>query len=100
MYIRRKDNYIVAISEIKQEDMVYIDDNDKELQDYRNHQNQYSYEEIQKRTLDYKQLRAIHYPSIGDMIDAFCKAKNGDDSELNKLLKLREEIKNTYKKGE
>ena len=49
-----------------------------------------------KRT--YAEKRAAEYPSVGDMIDAFCKAKSGDESELNALMQKRQEIKNKYPK--
>lgn len=49
-----------------------------------------------KRT--YTEKRLAEYPSVGDMIDAFCKAKLGDESELNILLVKRQNIKNKYPK--
>ena len=49
-----------------------------------------------KRT--YSQKRLSEYPSVGDMIDAFCKAKAGDETELNALMQKRQEIKNKYPK--
>ncbi|MBR4931550.1 MAG: hypothetical protein IKZ02_00835 [Alphaproteobacteria bacterium] len=49
-----------------------------------------------KRT--YSQKRLSEYPSVGDMIDAFCKAKAGDESELTDLMQRRQEIKNKYPK--
>lgn len=49
-----------------------------------------------KRT--YSQKRLAEYPSVGDMIDAFCKAKAGDESELTVLMQRRQEIKNKYQK--
>ena len=49
-----------------------------------------------KRT--YTQKRLAEYPSVGDMIDAFCKAETGDRSELETLIKKRQEIKNKYPK--
>lgn len=47
---------------------------------------------------DYKALRRAAYPEIGDMIDAFCKAYNGDDEELKALMAQRDIIKSTIKK--
>lgn len=47
---------------------------------------------------DYRALREKAYPSLGDMIDAFCKAYLGDDSELQALLAQRVAVKNTIKK--
>ena len=49
-------------------------------------------------TRSYREKREAEYPTIGDMIDAFCKAKSGDESELNLLLEKRQEIKNKYPK--
>ncbi len=49
-----------------------------------------------KRT--YTQKRLAEYPSVGDMIDAFCKAKAGDETELNALMLHRQEIKQKYPK--
>lgn len=49
-----------------------------------------------KRT--YTQKRLAEYPSVGDMIDAFCKAKAGDETELNALMLRRQEIKQKYPK--
>ena len=36
--------------------------------------------------MSYKFHRASEYPPLGDMIDAFCKAKAGDDTELIALM--------------
>ena len=47
---------------------------------------------------DYKELRRQAYPELGDMIDAFCKAYDGDDSELKALMAQRNVIKATIKK--
>ena len=47
---------------------------------------------------DYKELRRQAYPSLGDMIDAFCKAYNGDDEELKALMAQRDIVKATIKK--
>ncbi len=49
-----------------------------------------------KRT--YAQKRQEEYPSIGDMIDALCKAKAGNDSELTALMTVRDSIKVKYPK--
>lgn len=49
-----------------------------------------------KRT--YTEKRLSEYPSVGDMIDAFCKAKAGDETELNALMLRRQEIKQKYPK--
>ena len=46
----------------------------------------------------YAEKRASEYPTLGDMIDAFCKAKAGDDSELLSLMEKREKIKQKYPK--
>ena len=55
-------------------------------------------QEIPKNS--YKELREAEYPSVGDMIDAFCKAKKGDESELIILMEKRESIKEKYPKDE
>lgn len=47
---------------------------------------------------DYRAEREKAYPSVGDMIDAFCKAYEGDDAELRALLAHRNIIKATIKK--
>lgn len=47
---------------------------------------------------DYRALRAAAYPSLGDMIDAICKAYEGDDTELKTLLAQRNIVKSTIKK--
>lgn len=49
---------------------------------------------------DYRQARANAYPTVGDMIDAFCKAYDGDDTELKSLMEHRKAIKATIKKTE
>ena len=46
----------------------------------------------------YAEKRAEEYPSIGDMIDAFCKAELGDKTELNTLIEQRTQIKSKYPK--
>ena len=47
---------------------------------------------------DYRALRAAAYPSLGDMIDAICKAYEGDDTELQALMAQRNIVKQTIKK--
>ena len=47
----------------------------------------------------YAEMREAEYPSLGDMIDAFCKAKVGDDTELMALMAKRDEVKAKYPKG-
>lgn len=47
---------------------------------------------------DYRALRRQAYPEIGDMIDAICKAYDGDDTELKTLMAQRDIIKATIKK--
>lgn len=47
---------------------------------------------------DYKELRRQAYPSLGDMIDAICKAYDGDAEELLALMAQRNVIKATIKK--
>ena len=47
---------------------------------------------------DYRALRRAAYPELGDMIDAFCKAYAGDDTELKTLMAQRDAIKATIKK--
>lgn len=49
-------------------------------------------------TRNYTEKRIDEYPSIGDMIDAIIKARNGNDEELNTLCVLREKIKTKYPK--
>jgi hypothetical protein len=46
----------------------------------------------------YKKQREQEYPSIGDMIDAICKAMSGYENELTELLHKRELIKKKYPK--
>lgn len=53
-----------------------------------------------KTPYDYRALRAAAYPSIGDMIDAICKAYDGEPEELQSLMAQRAMIKNTIKKTE
>ena len=48
---------------------------------------------------DYRALRAAAYPSLGDMIDAICKAYDGDSDELLTLMAQRNAIKATIKKN-
>ena len=47
---------------------------------------------------DYRALRRAAYPEVGDMIDAFCKAYEGDDEELQALMAQRNIVKQTIKK--
>ena len=49
---------------------------------------------------DYRIARQNVYPTLGDMIDAVCKAYEGDDAELRALLAKRNIIKQTIKKTE
>ena len=48
----------------------------------------------------YAEKRAAEYPALGDMIDAFCKAKAGDETELMALMAERDAIKAKYPKPE
>ena len=48
---------------------------------------------------DYRTLRAKAYPSVGDMIDAICKAYDGDDTELKSLMAIRATVKANIKKS-
>lgn len=47
---------------------------------------------------DYKEARRKAYPDIGDMIDAICKAYDGEPEELQELMAQRAMVKNTIKK--
>lgn len=47
---------------------------------------------------DYRALRAAAYPELGDVIDAICKAYEGDDAELQAILAQRNIVKSTIKK--
>lgn len=47
---------------------------------------------------DYRAARAAAYPSVGDMIDAICKAYDGDDTELKALMAQRNVVKAQIKK--
>lgn len=53
-----------------------------------------------KPAYDYRAARAAAYPSIGDMIDAICKAYDGDSDELLELMAQRNIIKATIKKDQ
>lgn len=55
-------------------------------------------EEHSNPPYDYRALREAAYPSLGDMIDAICKAYDGDDSELLVLMAKRKLVKSTIKK--
>ncbi|MDD4556509.1 MAG: hypothetical protein PHE89_04185 [Alphaproteobacteria bacterium] len=46
----------------------------------------------------YNELRAKEYPAIGDIVDAICKALDGDRSEFDELNSLRLSIKQKYSK--
>lgn len=54
--------------------------------------------EYSKDKRDYKLKRLSEYPKLGDMIDAFCKAEQGNNTELKTLMAKREEIKSKYPK--
>ena len=47
---------------------------------------------------DYRAEREKLYQSLGDMIDAICKAYDGDSEELLTLMAQRNLIKDTIKK--
>lgn len=47
---------------------------------------------------DYRAEREKLYPSLGDMIDAICKAYEGYPDELQTLMAQRQVIKDTIKK--
>lgn len=47
---------------------------------------------------DYRALRRAAYPELGDMIDAICKAYDGDADELLALMAQRNVVKATIKK--
>lgn len=47
---------------------------------------------------DYRALRREAYPELGDMIDAICKAYDGDADELLALMAQRNAIKASIKK--
>lgn len=47
---------------------------------------------------DYRAEREKLYPSLGDMIDAICKAYDGYPDELQTLMAQRQIIKDTVKK--
>lgn len=55
-------------------------------------------EEHSNPPYDYRALRRNAYPELGDMIDAFCKAYAGDDTELKTLMAQRDIVKATIKK--
>lgn len=48
----------------------------------------------------YKELRAREYPDFGTMIDAMCKALDGDDAEYKQIQAHRLAIKAKYPKPE
>lgn len=47
---------------------------------------------------DYRELRRQAYPELGDMIDAICKAYDGEPEELQMLMAQRNTVKATIKK--
>lgn len=47
---------------------------------------------------DYKALRRAAYPDLGDMVDAICKAYDGNSEELLALMAQRNIVKATIKK--
>ncbi|MCQ2574555.1 MAG: hypothetical protein MJ156_00420 [Alphaproteobacteria bacterium] len=47
---------------------------------------------------DYREARRKAYPEIGDMIDAICKAYDGEPEELQELMAQRALVKSTIKK--
>lgn len=47
---------------------------------------------------DYRALRRAAYPELGDMIDAICKAYDGEPDELLALMAQRNIVKSTIKK--
>lgn len=62
--------------------------------------NDYIEERHSTPEFDYRQAREAAYPKLGDMIDAFCKAYAGDDTELKTLMAQRDVVKATIKKTE
>ena len=70
---------------------------DGEVINYIEH-SQFIEEQHSQPMYNYKELRRQAYPELGDMIDAICKAYQGDDMELQILIKQREAVKNTIKK--
>lgn len=55
-------------------------------------------EEHSNPPYDYRALRAAAYPELGDVVDAICKAYEGDDTELCAILAQRNIVKATIKK--
>lgn len=49
---------------------------------------------------DYREERRKLYPELGDMIDAICKAYDGDPEELKALMAQRNVVKSTIRKPE
>lgn len=47
---------------------------------------------------DYRALRRAAYPELGDMIDAICKAYDGEPEELQVLMAQRNAVKASIKK--
>lgn len=58
----------------------------------------YIEEQHNKPKYDYRALRAAAYPELGDVIDAICKAYEGDDTELRAIMVQRNIVKATIKK--
>ena len=58
----------------------------------------YIEEQHSKPKYDYRALRAAAYPELGDVVDAICKAYEGDDTELSAILAQRNIVKSTIKK--
>ena len=47
---------------------------------------------------NYRELRRQAYPELGDVVDAICKAYEGDDKELMTIIAQRNIIKSQIKK--
>lgn len=90
IYKENPKKYIEMVSKANKTDKILsVDENDELI---------LVEQEIPKNS--YKELREKEYPSVGDMIDAFCKAKKGDDTELIALMAWRDEVKARYPKPE
>lgn len=50
------------------------------------------------KPFDYREERAKAFPPVGDVVDAICKAFEGDDSELQVIITQRQIIKSNIKK--
>lgn len=68
-----------------------------EIVEYIEH-NDHIEERHSKPVYDYRELRRQAYPDLGDMIDAICKAYDGDADELLALMAQRNIVKATIKK--